>query len=119
MTEILLASQTHYHSLLSTQLQGQLAAVVEADVLNELEIRTEAQHKALVAEYGLPWQLEGAGGRYMLYCAVQRVRSTRQGTYAVRLLHCVGQRCTCSYCNSLQSGQIALNLACISCNLAV
>lgn len=60
--ELLQATQARYHELLSAQLQGQVAAVVEADVLSELEIRSEAQHAATVAEYGLPWQLEGAGG---------------------------------------------------------
>ncbi|WIA12907.1 hypothetical protein OEZ85_006525 [Tetradesmus obliquus] len=59
--ELLQATQARYHELLSAQLQGQVAAVVEADVLSELEIRSEAQHAATVAEYGLPWQLEGAG----------------------------------------------------------
>jgi hypothetical protein len=58
--ELLQATQARYHELLSAQLQGQVASVVEADVLSELEIRNEAQHMATVAEYGLPWQLEGA-----------------------------------------------------------
>ncbi|KAF6251582.1 hypothetical protein COO60DRAFT_605748 [Scenedesmus sp. NREL 46B-D3] len=59
--ELLQATQVRYHELLSAQLQGQLAAVVEADVLGELQIRNEAQHLATVAEFGLPWQLEGSG----------------------------------------------------------
>eukprot|EP00882_Tetradesmus_deserticola_P016117 GHRQ01017193.1.p1 GENE.GHRQ01017193.1~~GHRQ01017193.1.p1 ORF type:complete len:300 (+),score=166.91 GHRQ01017193.1:1187-2086(+) len=63
--ELLQGTQARYHALLSAQLQGQAAAAVEADVLGELEIRNEAQHMLSVAEYGLPWQLEGAAaGRH-------------------------------------------------------
>lgn len=61
VTEVLLSAQGRYHDLLAAQLQKQLTAAVGADVLTELEIRTEAQHNKLVAAYGLPWQLEGAG----------------------------------------------------------
>jgi hypothetical protein len=70
--ELLQATQARYHQLLSAQLQGQVASVVEADVLSELEIRNEAQHMATVAEYGLPWQLEGASeGLNVWYCAAR------------------------------------------------
>ncbi|KAF8067252.1 SEC15A [Scenedesmus sp. PABB004] len=60
VTEVMLAGQARYHQLLAATLQAQLSAVVEADVLAELEITIEAQHAALVAEWGLPAQLEGA-----------------------------------------------------------
>eukprot|EP00775_Hariotina_reticulata_P012680 gene12680-12809_t len=68
MTEILLAARGRYHDLLASRLQQQLTVTVEADVLSELEVRTEAQHLQLVQDLGLPWLLEGAtpaGGRRM------------------------------------------------------
>lgn len=61
VTEVLLSAQGRYHDLLAAQLQKQLIAAVDTDVLAELEIRTESQHNTLTLEYGLPWQLEGAG----------------------------------------------------------
>jgi hypothetical protein len=60
MTEILLTARGRYHDLLASRLQQQLTAAVEADVLNELEVRTEARHLQLVQDLGLPWLLEGA-----------------------------------------------------------
>lgn len=61
MTEILQSTCGRYHDLLGVTLQGQLSSVVESDVLGELEVRSAQQHKQLVEEYNLPWQLEGAG----------------------------------------------------------
>jgi hypothetical protein len=61
MTEILQSTCGRYHDLLAANLQSRLSAVVEADVLAELEVRTEAQHRQVVDDYNLPWQLEGAG----------------------------------------------------------
>jgi hypothetical protein len=61
MTEILQSTCSRYHDLLAANLQSRLSAVVEADVLAELEVRTEAQHRQVVDDYNLPWQLEGAG----------------------------------------------------------
>lgn len=60
MTEILLTARGRYHDLLASRLQQQLTAAVEADVLSELEVRTEARHLQLVQDLGLPWLLEGA-----------------------------------------------------------
>lgn len=61
VTELLQATCGRYHDLLGGQLQQQLEAAVGADVLGELIISSEQQHAARVAEFGLPWQLEGAG----------------------------------------------------------
>jgi hypothetical protein len=61
VTEMLQATCGRYHDLLGATLGSRMAAVVEADVLGELEVRTAAQHSQLVNDYNLPWQLEGAG----------------------------------------------------------
>jgi hypothetical protein len=61
VTEMLQSTCSRYHDLLGVVLQSQLQSVVEADVLGELEVRSEAQHRQLAEEYNLPWQLEGAG----------------------------------------------------------
>lgn len=63
VTEMLQATCGRYHDLLGATLGSQMAPVVEADVLGELEVRTAAQHSQLVNDYNLPWQLEGAGER--------------------------------------------------------
>jgi hypothetical protein len=61
VTEMLQSTCSRYHDLLGANLESQLQSVVEADVLGELEVRSEAQHRQLAEEYSLPWQLEGAG----------------------------------------------------------
>lgn len=61
VTEMLQSTCGRYHDLLGATLGSRMAAVVEADVLGELEVRTAAHHSQLVNDYSLPWQLEGAG----------------------------------------------------------
>jgi len=62
VTEILQSTCGRYHDLLAATVQVQLSAVVDADVLGELEVRAADTHRHLVDDYNLPWQLEGAGG---------------------------------------------------------
>lgn len=61
MTEVLRSTCGRYHDLLAADLQARMSAAVESDVLGELDIRTPAQHRQVVDDYCLPWQLEGAG----------------------------------------------------------